>query len=141
MGKLTRFRRHITMTAVAVAAVAGLTAAGTGQASASTTNGENIVVGNFDTNVVTAVIIGTNYLNQFEISTHLYVATNNYPVNTGGWAYDSWDWFKGELQINWYDGNGNYLYHTYCYVPDSKSGNGTYWGCSNGDPTSWNPNF
>lgn len=100
--------------------------AGTGAASASTTNGEHItVVAPFGSPYTSALLIGTNYQGD-------RIQTAFFPITRDQGYYDR-NWFKGVLQINWYTGNHSYSKTTFCDVPTSKSGSGTYWACGLND--------
>jgi len=118
--------------AIAIVAL-GAIATGTGPASASTTNGEHVVVGASRTSQFTSVLlIGTNQLGGHVESNwvplHIQEDRAGLPSGpkSGG---DSYNWYKGQLQINWYTGDHQYSTTTYCDIPPSKKGKGTYVRC------------
>ena len=78
------------------------------------TNGQQIETCSSDPTIYYSVIIGSNEKGNQEISPFLSLNSND---DTCHWFY-KW-WWKGDVQINWYDSGKNYKFSTHCNVPVS----------------------
>ncbi|MPY33483.1 flagellar biosynthetic protein FliR [Streptomyces adustus] len=119
---MTLRRKFMLSAAASVLAIVGMLT-GAGSASANgPTNGQQVSVCAARTYYYrSAVLIGHNQNDEYLIQPFKLYQANGNPEEWCMNAYDveSW-WWKGDMQVNWYDDAGNYKASDYFYVSPSS---------------------